>query len=227
MKLAERSYSAKNFRPRPVIYSEPDGSLLIVTTSWGESDQAHRVNEDIAKYVQAALADVEVTSPFQFLTCLSDEANYLRVAALITNEALYRSDNRTQYTTGIETLILLRRESKVAYAQIGSPHLLIQRTGQGIAPLSVNYESSFELSHSLDLLPPIPNQLLGTESSLNIRCGDFRVEESDQMILYAGSFWPESLWKGSAVLDLNQITQKMVQKNPEAPFWLGIVSLQD
>ena len=228
MKLTERSYSAKNLRPRPAIHAEPDGSLLIVSTSWGSSENAQRVNEDIVKYVQAALADVEVTSPFEFLTCLTDETNYLRIATLIANESMYRSDNKSEYAVGVETLILLRRGSMLAFAQVGSPHFLIQREGRHLAPVSVGYDASLEIGGTQEDLAPLPQQLLGVDAALNVRCGDFRIEDSDRLILYAGGFWPESLWsKTMEGADLAQITQKMVQKNPEAPFWLGLVDFQD
>lgn len=224
MRIQERSYSTKMLRPRPAIYAEQDGSLLVISTSWGNPEHAQRVNEDIAKYVQAAKADVEVTSPFEFLTCLSAEANYLRVAALISNEAFYRSDNKSEYVVGVETLVLLQQGSKVAYTQVGSPHLLIQKNEGGVAPVAVSYETSLELSSSEEsALPPLPQTLLGVDRGLNLRSGDFRIDSGDRLVLYAGSLWPESLWSLSTQADLQKITQKFVQKNPESPFWLGLV----
>lgn len=228
MKLEERSYSTKMHRPRPAIYIEPDGSFIIVSTSWGSPEHAQKVNDDISKYVQAAKADVEVTSPFEFLTTLTNEANYLRIASLISNEQLYRSANKTEYLAGVETLILFHKGSQMAYAQVGAPHLLIQKTGRPLVPVSVGFEASFEMSGPDNtILPPLPQSLLGVDASLNIRCGDLRVDEGDRLVLYAGSFWPESLWSSAQMASLPQLTQKMVQQNPEAPFWLGIVDLEN
>ncbi len=224
MKLEERSYSAKNLRPRPTIYAEPDGSLLIISTSWADPGLASKVNEDIAKYVQAAAADVEVTSPFEFMTCLSDEANYLRVATLISNESLYRSENRGEYTAGLETLILYRKENKIAFAQVGAPYLLIEKAGFGLAPIATSYEACFELGQ---LFAPLPRELMGIDSSLNIRCGDFRIEAGDRLILYSGAFWPEAIWNGtSAGGSLLQMTQNIIRKNPESPLWIGLVDFE-
>ncbi|MBS1969920.1 MAG: hypothetical protein JSU04_06410 [Bdellovibrionales bacterium] len=228
MRITERSYSTKNFRPRPEIYVEPDGSFIVVTTSWGSPEHAARLNEDVAKYVQAAKADVEVTSPFEFLTSLTNQANYLRIATLIANESFYRSENKADYQAGLETLLLLRTGSQMAYAQVGSPHLLIQKSDKVMAPISVNFDSSLEMSgEDGALMPPLPQTLVGIDTSLNIRVGDFRIEDSDRLILYAGGIWPESIWNSSYSADLQQMTQKLVQKNPDAPFWLGIVELGD
>jgi hypothetical protein len=209
VRLSERSYSTKSVRPRPTVYAEPDGSLLVITTSWGETELAHRVNEDIAKYVQAAMADVEVTSPFEFLTCFSDETNYLRVALLIANDSVYRGDNRGEYLGAIETLVIFRRDNKIAYAQVGAPNLMIQKDG-----------------NQCESLAPMPQSLLGVDPTVNIRCGDFRVEDNDRLIVYSGAFWPESLWAPTHTdEDLRHLTQKIVQQSPDSPFWLGLIAL--
>lgn len=228
MKLVERSYSTKMFRPRPEIHLEPDGSLIIVSTSWGNPQHAARMNEDLAKYVQAAKADVEVTSPFEFLTSLTNEANYLRVATLIANESFYRGDNKAEYQAGLEILLLLRTGSQIAYAQVGAPHLLIQKSDHFMAPISVSLDAGLEMmGEDGRVLPPLPQALIGVDTNLNIRAGDFRVENSDRLILYAGSVWPESVWSAKQNADLHHFTQKLVQKSPDTPFWLGLVSLED
>ncbi|WP_413289940.1 hypothetical protein [Bdellovibrio sp. HCB337] len=228
MRLVERSYSTKLHRPRPAIYTEPDGSFVIISTSWGNPEDGQKVNDDIAKYIQAAKADVEVTSPFEFLTALTNEANYLRIASLISNEQIYRSANKNEYISGVETLVLLHKGSQMAYAQVGAPHLLIQKPGRPLAPVAIGYEASLEMSGvENQILAPLPQTMLGIDASLNIRCGDFHVDEGDRLVLYAGSFWPDSLWTSSQANNLQQLTQKMVQQNPEAPFWLGVVDLEN
>lgn len=231
MKIVERSYSSKLLRPRPVIHAEADGSLIIITTSWGPAEHASRVNDEILKYVQAAVADVEVTSPFEFLTCLSDEANYLRVATMICNERFYRADNKVEYTAGVEMLVLLKRGAHIAFAQVGGPHLMIQRPGQDLAPVSVQYETALELANTgAPTLPPLPQTLLGIDSSINIRSGDFRHHSQDQLVAYAGSFWPGQLWQDMSAtrgLDLTSMTNRLAQKNPDAPFWLGLITLAE
>lgn len=226
MKIEERSYSSKIYRPRPAIYIEPDGSFLAISTSWGAPEHGDKVNSEIVKYIQASKDDVEVTSPFAFLTSLSTEANYLRIAALISNESLYRGENKNEYVVGVETLILLQKGSQIAYAQVGAPHLLIQKRGHPLSPVSVGYEASLEMSGEDNLLlPPLPQDLLGLDPHPLMKCGDFKVDEGDRLVLYAGSFWPESLWAFSESAQLQSLTRKMVQKNPEAPFWLGLVEL--
>lgn len=228
MKLEQRSYSTKFLRPRPVIHAEPDGSLLVITISWGSPDLASRINEDIVKYLQAAVADVEVTSPFEFMTCYGDEANYLRVASLISNETIYRAINRTEYTGGVEILLLSRKGNKISFAQVGAPYLLLEKVDVGTAPIAVASEVGFEcIADRQAGISPLPRELLGVDPTVNIRCGDFRVDPDDRLILYSGSYWPEGFWESSNEgARLQSLTHKLVKKNPESPFWLGIIDFK-
>jgi len=148
---------------------------------------------------------------------------------LICNESLYRSDNRGEYAAGLETLILYRKENKVAYAQVGAPNLLLEKPGSGLAPISANCDTGFELGSQLEgsEMAPLPRELLGIDSNLNIRCGDFRITAGDRLFLYSGIFWTDTLWKGAASGSLlPQVTQNIVRKNPDSPFWIGIVSFE-
>ncbi|HWU42160.1 MAG TPA: hypothetical protein VN132_01940, partial [Bdellovibrio sp.] len=137
MKLQERSYSTKILRPKPLIHVEADGSLIVVATAWGEHEPAQRALEEVAKYVNSAKADVEVTSPFEFLGCLTDEANYVRTGFMLANEILYRGENRTQYSCGVEIAALFHRGDQLAWAHVGCPSLFLQRQRQRLQPLSI------------------------------------------------------------------------------------------
>lgn len=225
MILQERSYSTKILRPKPVIHKEEDGSLIVIATSWGDTEHASRVVDEVVKYVNAAKSDVEVTSPFEFLTCLSDEVNYLRIALHIANDLLYRGENRREYFSGVEVLALLNRGSQVAWAQVGNPSLLIQRRGQSLQPLSISMDLSSEMATVGDALAPLPSQLLGLDPSCNVQCGSTRTQEGDQLLLTAGSSIAPSLWMKDAKTDFATITQRMIQGNPDAPFWMGLIQV--
>ncbi|MDG0817064.1 hypothetical protein [Bdellovibrio svalbardensis] len=226
MKLQERSYSTKVLRPKPLIHSEDDGSLIVIATSWGQPEHAQRALDEVVKYVNAAKADVEVTSPFEFLTCLTDEVNYVRTAVLIANDMLYRSENRTQYFSGVEILALFKRGPQVAYAQVGCPSLLLQRNRQKLQPLSMGVDLSSELTETVGSLPPLPGQLLGLDPTCSIQCGHTYVREGDQLVLLACPSVATSLWTRDAYqADLGDITNRMIQESPNTPFWLGLVAV--
>ncbi len=223
MKIQERSYSSKIFRPKPHLHVEADGSLLVVTTSWGQPEHAQLVADEIAKYVTAARGDVEVTSPFEFLTCLSDQANHLRIGMMIANDVLYRGENKAEYVSGVEVLAIARSEGEVAWAQVGAPHLLLRRSGRPLVPLATAFDHSFELSLKGGLSAPLPSKLLGVEPACNIVCGDLQAGDKDLLVLLSSSLLPQSLWTDSGPMDLQAITRHLVQEDPDSPFWLGLV----
>ncbi|WP_413943925.1 hypothetical protein [Bdellovibrio sp. HCB-162] len=227
MKLQERSYSTKIIRPKPLIHQEDDGSLIVIATSWGQPEHAQRALDEVVKYVSAAKSDVEVTSPFEFLTCLSDEVNYVRTGILIANDILYRGENKMEYFSGVELLALFKRGTQVAWAQVGSPSLFIQRQNQSLQPLSIGLDLSSELRGD-ETLPPLPSQLLGLDPTCYVQCGHTHVDDNDQLVLLASTAIASSLWgKDPKETELSKITNRMIQDSPEAPFWLGLVEISD
>lgn len=225
MKLQERSYSSKIVRPKPLIHIEEDGSLIVVVTAWGEPEHGERALNEVVKYVGAAKADVEVTSPFEFLTCISDEANYVRTALMIANDALYRGENRKEYSSGVEVLAIFKRGSQVAWAQVGAPSILVQRQNQSMQPLSIASDLVSEMRDTMNL-PPLPAQLLGLDPTCNIQTGHTHVNEGDKLVLFAGTALAPSVWGlQSYEMDLNMITNAMIQQEPELPFWLGLIAI--
>lgn len=225
MKLQERSYSTKILRPKPLIHTEEDGSLVVVATSWGQPEHAQRALDEVVKYVSAAKADVEVTSPFEFLSCLTDEVNYVRTGVQIANDILYRGENRTQYFSGVELLALFQRGPQVAWAHVGCPSLFLQRNGQRMQPLSIGLDLSSELQDG-STLPPLPAQLLGLDPTCSIQVGHTYVREGDQLVLLASNNIATSLWnRESYQQNLSDITNSMIQESPDSPFWLGLIAV--
>lgn len=225
MKIVERSYSSKIFRPKPLIFSQSDGSLIVVVTPWGQPEHAQKVMDEIVNYVSATSGDVEVTSPFEFLTCLSDDANYLRTSLLIANDQLYRSENKNEYLSGVEAVVLMKNKQKVSWAQIGSPHILIKKTNMSLTPYAIDFDLSFDLTKNNNLLAPLPGKLLGIDRSCQISCGDINVDDGDQLLLLSSSLLPAALWVAcSDGVDLDKVTKAMVSEQAEMPFWAGLIS---
>lgn len=225
MKIQERSYSSKIMRPKPHLHIEGDGSLIVIATSWGQADHARIAAEEVSKYVNAAKADMEVTSHFEFMTCLSDETNYVRTGVLVANEALYRGQNRRSFASGVEILALLHKGSQLAWAHVGAPSLLIQRKNQSLQGLSMAQDLSQEFPTREEALPCLPAQFLGLDPTCDVHCGHTSLQEGDQLVLLASSLVAPSLWtSGGQSLDLTTITNRMIQEAPTSPFWLGLIS---
>ena len=225
MKTQSRSYSSQLFRPKPHVHAEEDGSLLVIATSWGQPEHAPLVADEIVKYVTAARGDVEVTSPFEFAPSISREANHLRIGLMIANEILYRGENKSQYVSGIEVLVVGRQGSQLAWAQVGAPHLLLRRPGRPLVPLATSFDHSFELSLAGRHEAPLPSRLLGVDPTCHVVSGDLQVSSEDLLVLLSSSMVPASLWTVTGEFDLQILTKHLVENDPDSPFWLAMVDL--
>ncbi|NJL25009.1 MAG: hypothetical protein HC902_07435 [Calothrix sp. SM1_5_4] len=176
----ERSYGGRLFRPAPEAHLETDGSFGIIATPWGNRQAATKIIELLKDYVLSARQDMEATSPFQLLTCLSPLANTLRAAMMLANDAIYREENKAEYTAGVEVLVFARQEGELAFAQVGYPHFYLARPGLPWIPLSVQIDLSTELSEQPELLPPLPQNMIGLHATTNMNISSFKLRDSDR-----------------------------------------------
>ncbi len=224
MALQHRSYGGKIFRPRPLIHEEDH--LVVIATCWGPGDQTQGMVNDVVKSVTAAMGDVEATSHFEYLTCLSDQANFLRIATLLANENIFRGENNAEFISGYELTVILRHQNQLSWAQVGGPHLLIRRQGGLLMPLTTQLDASSEVLASPSLAP-LPQWLLGLDSTCQVNCGDVKFDGKDQLVLASSNHLAKALFTETSVenLTLEKVTKWIIQENPERPFWLGLLPL--
>ena len=221
MSFQERSYSGNLLRPTPEIHIEEDGSVGIVATPWGHRQGAKRVIETLLDYISSSRNDMEATSPFQMMTCLSPLANTLRVAVMLANDSLYREENRNEYTSGVELLVFAAKDEELAWAQIGSPNLFLMRQKVGLIPLSTQIDLATELSDQTELAP-LPANLIGLNPTSNFSINSIRPHQGDQLIFLSRSRTPKEFYTlNPSALTLESITQKLSADSSELPFWVG------
>lgn len=226
LRFEERPYAGKNFRPRPEIHLDESASLLIVATPWGARQSARTAIERMTDYLAFAREDREATSPFERLSCLSTQANNLRTAALLANEALYREDNKQEYRSGVELFAATVDESELVWLQAGNPQLLLGRPGRTLRPLGAQVDLAFDMSEGRELLPPLPSTLLGLDSSINLTLNSFRAQPGDRVVLLSHSYLPESLFAAKeSETTLEAISRNLARIYPDLAFWLGILSV--
>ena len=226
LKFNERPYSGKTFRPRPEIHIDAESRTVIVATPWGPREAATKVIDRMKDYLALARSDSEATSPFQKVSCLSDLANNLRIAALLANEALYRDENRTEYRAGVELFAGVFDSGEFSWLQSGNPQILLSRPGRSLLPLGSQVDLSFDLSEGTELLPALPSQLVGLDSTLNLGINSFRARSGDKLVLLSHSHLPETIFglKDDQV-SVDQISRALATAHPELAFWLGILEI--
>lgn len=225
MRLKERSYSGRSARPKPIVREEFGGEFWVIATPWGTPDAGNSVVEEIVKYVSATRGDVEVTSPFEFMSCFTNEANALRVAALLSNERLYRGENKIEYTSLVEVVALWKTDRQMSWLQCGSSQIFMKKPGQDLYPISVFNDQTRDVLGIDSEASPLPSAGLGIESSCPLSVGSCVMEEEDQIILLCSSKIPRDFWQlTDSEIDLQKIVNKIGPQMDEQPFWLGLLN---
>lgn len=228
LRFEERPYAGSTFRPRPEILLDEQAHLLIVATPWGARSSARKVIDRMTDYLALAREDNEATSPFERLSCLSSQANNLRIATLLANEAVYREDNTQEYHSGVELFAALVDDNEFVWVQAGNPQILLKRAGRSPFTLSAQIDLAADLSEGEDLLPPMPSQLLGLDSSINLNLNSFKARPGDQVILLSHSHPPQSLFSmKSEEISLDSVSKILAHHYPNLAFWLGLLSISD
>lgn len=224
MQFSERSYGGKLFRPTPEIYFEND--LLIIATPWGPRNSAKKAIQIISDYYTSARNDVEVTAPFEKLTCLSSLANILRIAGLLANNTIHRDENKSEYVSGIELFIGAQIHNEFVWLQLGQPNILLSRNGHTLIPLGSTTDLSTDFSQSNEILPPLPSGLLGLDSNCNFVINSFRPQTKDRLFLISRSILPGDLFiLSDKQLTTNEISRTLARQQSEMPFWIGALNL--
>lgn len=223
MQIVERSYSSDVFRPKPLLHWDLDQRFLMIVTNWGSAESAQKIIQDFTKYVLAAQGDVEVTTPFEFLPQLTPEANSLRIASQLTNELIFRSENKSELTAGVELCALLHSKNQLAWLQIGLPSILIKRSHKMLEPLSIAHDLSSQFSQEGRSLHPLPQSLLGTEPILNPQVGSLLLQNQDQIFLLSRSHLSASVFNQP---HLPAMVQALSEDSDKEPFWLAQVTVE-
>jgi len=226
MPINDRSYSGKLFRPTPEIYLEEDGSFGIIATPWGNRAGAKKVIELMKDYIQSARQDMEATSPFQKLSAISPLANNLRVGIMLANDSLYREENKAEYTCGVELLVFAHTQGELAFGQVGAPNFFLARKHMPWIPLSVQIDLATELSRPPNILPPIPQNLVGLHTTTNMNIASFKTQPGDRLIFLSHSVVSHPLYTlpfQNATLEA--VSATLSKQFPDLPFWLGTFDL--
>lgn len=223
--ILERSYAGRLFRPKPEIFIEEDGSFGIVATPWGPRSGARRAIETMKDYVLSARQDMEATSPFQKLTCLSPLANTLRVAVMLANDSLYREENKSEYISGSELLVFAHQTGELAFAQVGHPNLFLARPSFPWIPLTVQPDLATELAEPGEVRAPLPQNVVGLHTTTNLNVGSFKTQPGDRLVFISHSQPSHPVFNTPfEKTDLDQVTETLARQHPDLPFWLGVYS---
>ena len=96
MKLNTRSAVFKNHLPATQTYQSLNNQLTVFLRAWGSVEYNQKVIDEITHYLSTTQADIEVTTPFDYVESLSSLANRARVSLLLAHDLFYKTDNRNE-----------------------------------------------------------------------------------------------------------------------------------
>lgn len=225
--MDSRSFSGKYQRPAPEFHVEEDGSFGAVITPWGPRSSIKRAIETLSDFILSAKNDMEATSPFQKLTCLSGAANTLRAAVMLTNDILHREENKNEYVSGVEAFVFSYVGGEVSFVQVGQPQVLLWRENQSLTFLSPHMDLSQEWTQSSATLAPLPNNLLGIHRTTNFQVISFKPQPGDRFILLSRTRVPASILQlHPSQITLDSMSKLLSQDNKDEPFWISILPIK-
>lgn len=224
MKFTDKSYRTSNLRPKPIIHQDEVNNILIIVTPWGNKVAAEKAIKSISEHLISYQQDVEATSPFNLLTCLSPLANNLRSALKLANDIIYREDNKKEFTAGIEILTMIYNQHEICWSQVGFPSLFLSRNGQKIRPLGAQIDLTAEFQKNTTLAP-LPGKLLGIENTSDFAVHSMKFNKNDKFFFVSSTdIAPQIYNLDNTNHDVEEISKSLANTNPETPFWLGQLS---
>ena len=227
MRIQERAFLGKTFRPKTHFYFSSNKKLLAVITPWGqESTSPKHVFENLESLYSRLSEDKESTHPFPKLMSLNSMQNDIRTAVLQINQDLFSQVNQEEYAMGFELFFLSIVEHTISFIQIGQPFVLIDRPSSGLRNIGQMMDISLNNFIPHEALPPLPHQLLGIYGDISFSSFCFRFHPKDRLILLSRNAIPPS-WFSLKREERTQdnFSQKAVADQPQTPFWLAIVDL--
>jgi hypothetical protein len=172
--------------PNTSVTDDFERDLIIVLRPWNSSDFSKVVVDEVTQYLSATQADLELTTPFQFIEGLSSLANKLRISALLANDRLYKAENRELYSCGFEMALLYRRNSELAWLSVGGFEFEAE-----FKDFKKNINTCGEIIDHNNFLPP---HLLGIERNPVVHAGSIKIEELQSIRINSYFNKNDTLW---------------------------------
>ena len=179
MKVSTRSASYEHQLPATIVYQQLNNQLTVFLRTWGTSEYNQKVIDEITHYLSTTQADIEVTTPFDYLESLSSLANRTRVSLLLAHDLLYKTDNRNEYLVGFECLVLFKNKKELAWSSVGRFSISKIQNDR--------MNTIVSLGTDLDEEALLPVQLMGLEKEITVVSGSISVN-SDTKLVVASNF---------------------------------------
>ena len=184
MKHVINSHNGQQKFPQTQVHNLLNDNLIVAIRLWSGPDAEQAVVDEILRFLSAADADLEVTTPFDYIENLSSLSNKVRIALLLANETLY-AQNKEKYMQGYEIAICYKHQKEISVGSVGRFALNVVKTNKEFMV--------FESGGLMDDVVLLPSALLGTEREPEIKCASVAVRDLNSLqlssIFDALTFW--------------------------------------
>ena len=193
--------------PRTSVHQLLDDKLIIFLRSWGSQDYDQKFIEEVMHFLSTAQADINVTSPFDYLENLTSLANKVRISLLLAHDYFNKIENKNSLSVGFETTVLMKVKNEIAWAAVGRFDLY-KINDQGLQILSATGSDQ-------DQFVLLPVDLLGVEKNFEMRCGSIQATNEPLLI--------SSTYKNSLKLQNGENLQNEVveHSDPNGTYWFS------
>jgi hypothetical protein len=212
MKVFSRAAQSREKLPVTNLYNLLDGQLLLALRSWGSSDYNQKFIDEITHYLSSTQADLDVTTPFEYQESLSALANRTRVALLLAHDLFLKSENKSEYLVGFESLVLFKVKNELAWSSVG--RFSIDKIAEE------NLNTLMRNGSDLDDEVLLPVQLVGVERAININSGAAVFDESSRFVV--SSFFRCELRLNPGASDIESLID--VAHNNNGAYWFSVLT---
>ncbi len=173
--------------PQTQVHSMLSDQLIIFLRSWNGIDANQKVIDEINHFLSAADADLEVTTPFEFIENLSSIANKVRISMLLANDVIYKTENKDSYNHGFEIAIIYKHQQEIAWSTVGRFEISATKNKKNI---SLGHGGQF-----LDDQVLLPVALLGIEREPAVLTGSLSIKNLEQIQVLSDFDQLATSWK--------------------------------
>ncbi|MCZ0932720.1 MAG: SpoIIE family protein phosphatase [Oligoflexia bacterium] len=227
MKLDQKSFTGKSFRPLPELRINEDLNMFCLLTAWGPRNQSAKVLDFLAQNYESFFSDEEKTRAYSKLESLSREENTVRNLLLACNEWIFKELNEEK--TGVfayELFFASFEKGKLTFAQVGQPFVYLDRPGFSLQSLGANLDFSALFAVKGKRLAPLPSALIGLYPDTHFPVFSLPLQPEDRLLFVSRDFIPMEILKTPREQrSLENFLKLLTSENEKSPCWLGQLSV--
>lgn len=186
MRYETRAHNGIQKIPNTHVQSLLQGNLILCVRSWGTEVGIQKIASEVEHYLSSIDADLDLTTPFEYIENLTRLANKSRIALLLANDLILNTENKMSYQEGAEVALFLQSGKELAWATIGRFSIEMIKNSKP----SVLFDSGVVF----DDLVALPLDLLGTSKNPMIQSGSISIADLDSITVQSQFRFNEINW---------------------------------